>query len=121
MSSSPTQDLLDRIDRLHSMLTNDLPILSSTNSQQPRIMMNSSDRLTLNNYPTNTNTFHSTIKSDSMIIEELQQYIKKMERERDILLRSYSIVLQLLKYNDVNDRPNLIEQYYSELLHNDLM
>ena len=34
-----------------------------------------------------------------MMIDELQQYIAKMEHEREILLRSYGIILQLLKSN----------------------
>jgi hypothetical protein len=122
MSSSPTQDLLDRIDRLHGMLVSELPTLSSTISQQttsilPRIMLNHVDRLSINN--TTSNTFHSMMKSESIIINELQQYIKKLEREREILLRSYSIILQLLKHNDIDDKINLIDHDYSELLHND--
>ena len=122
MSSSPTQDLLDRIDRLHVMLVSELPTLSSSISQQttsihPRIMLNHVDRLSINN--TTSNTFHSMIKSESIIINELQQYIKKLEREREILLRSYSIMLQLLKHTDIDDKINLIDHDYSELLHND--
>jgi hypothetical protein len=122
MSLSPTQDLLDRIDRLHLMLISELPILSPTISQQttsilPRIIINPADSLIINN--STTNTFHSTVKSESIIIDELQQYIKKMEREREILLRSYSIILQLLKHNDIDDKTNLIDYDYSELLHND--
>jgi len=122
MSLSPTQDLLDRIDRLHLMLVSELPILSPTISQQttsilPRIIINPADPLIINN--STTNTFHSTVKSESIIIDELQQYIKKMEREREILLRSYSIILQLLKHNDIDDKTNLIDYDYSELLHND--
>lgn len=122
MSLSPTQELLDRIDRLHVMLTSELPTLSPTISQQttaiyPRILINPIDHLTITN--STTNTFHSTIKSESMIIDELQQYIKKMEREREILLRSYSIILQLLKHNDIDNKTNLIDHDYSELLNND--
>ncbi len=122
MSLSPTQDLLDRIDRLHLMLVSELPILSPTISQQttsilPRIIINPADPLIINN--STTNTFHSTVKSESIIIDELQQYIKKMEREREILLRSYSIILQLLKHNDIDDKTNFIDHDYSELLNND--
>jgi hypothetical protein len=125
MSTSPTQDLLDRIDRLHLMLASELPTLSSTIPQRtisilPRIIINHADPLTNNNNNNNTTyTFHSTVKSESIIIDELQQYIKKMEREREILLRSYSIILQLLKHNDIDDKTNLIDHDYSELLHND--
>jgi hypothetical protein len=101
------------------MLASELPTLSSTIPQHttsilPRIIINPADPLT-----STTNTFHSTIKSESIIIDELQQYIKKMEREREILLRSYSIILQLLKHNDIDDKKNLIDDDYSELLHND--
>jgi len=114
MSSSPTKDLLDRIDRLHLMLTSELPILSPT-----IIPQHSTSYLPLIINHDITNTGHSNIKSESIIIDELQQYIKKMEREREILLRSYSIILQLLKYNDIDDKTNLIEHDYSELFHND--
>ena len=109
MSLSPTKDLLDRIDRLHLMLTSELPILSPT-----VIPQNPTSYL-----PLIINTNHSNVKSDSMIIDELQTYIKKMEREREILLRSYSIILQLLKYNDIDDKTNLIEHDYSELFPTD--
>jgi len=120
MSLSPTQDLLDRIDRLHLMLVSELPTLSSTIPQHtisilPRIIINSADPLTNNN--STTNTFHSTVKSESIIIDELQQYIKKLEREREILLQSYSIILQLLKHNDIDDKTNGIDYDYSEVEH----
>ena len=122
MSSSPTEDLLDRIDRLHQMLVSELPVLLPTIPQQttlllPRIMINPTDRLSMNN--TTSNTFHSTMKSESIIINELQQYIKKMEREREILLRSYSNILQLLKHNEFDDKTNFIDHDYSEFLYND--
>ncbi|CAF0798109.1 unnamed protein product [Rotaria sp. Silwood1] len=122
MSSSPTQDLLDRIDRLHSMLVSELPTLSLVNSQHstsilPRTMMNSVGPLSIIN--TENSTQHATFKSEAIIIDELQQYIKKMEREREILLRSYSIILQLLKNNKTKNETNLIDSDYSELLHND--
>ncbi|CAF3327852.1 unnamed protein product [Rotaria sp. Silwood1] len=122
MSSSPTQDLLDRIDRLHSMLVSELPTLSLINPQHstsilPRTMMNSVGPLSIIN--TENSTQHATFKSEAIIIDELQQYIKKMEREREILLRSYSIILQLLKNNKTKNETNLIDSDYSELLHND--
>jgi hypothetical protein len=122
-TSSPTQDLLDRIDRLHLTLVSELPTLSSsiprpTTSILPRIMINPIDPLSINN--TTNNTFHSMIKSESIIINELQQYIKKMEREREILLRSYSIILQLLKHNDINDKSNFIDYDYTDSIHYDL-
>lgn len=121
MSLSPTQDLIDRIDRLHIMLASELPTLSQNASQQTtiqsRILLNPTDRSTWNN---NTmNTFHSTFKSDSMIIDELQKHIKKLEKEREILLRSYSIILQLLKHNDITEKIDLIDHDYSGLLNND--
>lgn len=98
MSSSPVQDLLDRIDRLHLMLTSDLPRLSPIIPQQsvPRILLNSIDPLI-------------TIKSEAMIIDELQQYIKKMEQEREILLRSYTLLLQLFKHPDPEEKIHFIE------------
>lgn len=119
MTSSPTQDLLDRIDRLHTMLVSELPVLSSNIPQQTtsihsRMILNSIDPINTTN-----NTYHSMIKSESIIINELQQYIKKLEREREILLRSYSIILQLLKHNDLDDRTNLIDYDYSDISHND--
>ncbi|CAF2359628.1 unnamed protein product [Rotaria sp. Silwood2] len=122
MSSSPTEDLLDRIDRLHLMLVSELPTLSLTNSQHPtsilsRITINSADRLSIIN--TTHTAQHTTFKSEAIIIDELQQYIKKMEREREILLRSYSIILQLLKHNNPDNKINLLNYDYSELLHND--
>jgi len=104
MSLSPTQDLLDRIDRLHSILVSELPILL------PRTTKTSFELLP-------TNTIRSTIKSESIIIDELQQYIKKLEREREILLQSYSIILQLLKHNDIDDKTNEIDYDYSEVEH----
>jgi hypothetical protein len=108
MTSSPTKDLLERIDRLHLMLTSELPTIPLS-----RITINSTDPLIINHGT--MSTYHSNVvKSESMIIDELQQYIKKMEREREILLRSYSIILQLLKHNDLE-----IEHDYSELFHND--
>ena len=56
------------------------------------------------------NAFHSTLKSDSMVIDELQQYISKMEHEREILLRSYGIILQLLKSNrSIDDQIHLLD------------
>ena len=105
MSLSPTQDLLDRIDRLHVILASDLPALSPTVAHRP---INSLDLRSIH-------TFHSTIMSESMIIDELQQYINKLERERDILLKSYSILLQLLKHHDPNDKSNLINYDDSDL------
>jgi hypothetical protein len=110
--SSPTKDLLDRIDRLHQMLTSELPIQSPT-IPISRIPVNSTDPLIINHGP--TSICHSNVKSESMIIDELQQYIKKMERERDILLRSYTILFQLLKHND----REIENDYYSELFSND--
>ena len=115
MSSSPTQDILDRIDRLHILLLAELPVLSPTIPQLPRITINSVDPSIINN--TAIDAYHSRTKSDSMIIDELQQYIQEMERERAILLRSYSNILQLLKYNDIDGQSNLIEHDCSELFH----
>ncbi|UJR26016.1 hypothetical protein I4U23_007362 [Adineta vaga] len=118
MSSSPTQDLLDRIDRLHVILASDIPTLSPTIPHRPTSILsrnptNSIDLLTTRRI--SINTFHSTIKSESMIIDELQQYIQKLEREREILLRSYSIILQLLKHNDPNDKTNFLDYDDSDL------
>ena len=102
MSSSPVQDLLDRIDRLHLMLSNELPSLS----QHPSRLIHNS----INNHSHTIKTCQSSMgKSESMIIDELQQYIRKMEREREILLRSYSILLQLLKHNDLDEKINFNE------------
>jgi hypothetical protein len=114
MSSSPTQELLDRIDRLHLMLVSELPILSAT--IPPRITIDPVTSLSINNIT--TTAFHSTVKSELVIIDELQQYINKMEYERQILLRSYSIILQLLKYNDIDAKTNLIDHDYLGLVYN---
>jgi hypothetical protein len=102
------------------MLVNELPNLWSTIPQHrisilSRIIINSVDPLTTNNSA--TNTFHSTVKSESITINELQQYIEKMEWE--IIFRSYNIILQLLKHNDIDDKTNLIDHNYFELLHSD--
>jgi hypothetical protein len=104
------------------MLVSELPTLSPTLPQNstsilPRIIINPTDLLTINNSA--SSPYHSTVKSESILIDELQQYIKKMEREREILLRSYSIILQLLKHNDIDDKTNFIDHDYSELLNND--
>jgi hypothetical protein len=115
MSLSPTQDLLDRIDRLHSILVSELPILSSTIPQYTTSILPRTTRTSFELLP--TNTIRSTIKSESIIIDELQQYIKKLEREREILLQSYSIILQLLKHNDIDDKTNGIDYDYSEVEH----
>lgn len=106
MSSSPVQDLLDRIDRLHLMLSNELPSLSPNLSQHPSRLIHNS----INNHSHTIKTCQSSMgKSESMIIDELQQYIRKMEREREILLRSYTILLQLLKHNDLDEKINFNE------------
>ncbi|CAF0751730.1 unnamed protein product [Rotaria sordida] len=122
MSLSPTQDLLDRIDRLHLMLVSELPTLSLTNSQHPtsilpRITINSVDPLSITNIANSVRP--ATFKSEAILIDELQQYIQKMEREREILLRSYSIILQLLKHDNTDNETNLIGSDYPELLYND--
>ena len=102
MSSSPTQEILDRIDRLHLMLVNDVPSLSSHSFPAPTttpLLPPEKPNSALSMNHLHCNAFHSTLKSDSMMIDELQQYIAKMEHEREILLRSYGIILQLLKSN----------------------
>ena len=115
---SPTQELLDRIDRLHSMLLSDLPSVPShivsrrASDSLPRPAMT---------HPETNNALRSMTmmtKSDSMIINELQQSIHQLERERQILLRSYSIILHLLQQKNshsVYDQADLVEFDDSDL------
>jgi hypothetical protein len=119
-SSSLTQDLLDRIDRLQMMLVNEQSSVSlssipdDSNTILPRT-------ITLDTVPCHhptmihsaNNAFRSTMKqSDAMIIDELQHSIHQLECERQVLLQSYSIVLQLLKHqksHSIDEHVNLIE------------
>lgn len=112
--ASPTQELLDRIDRLHSMLLSDLPNLPSDVyvNAMPQRTSDSLPRLAMTHPTTKLRSATMMTKSDSMIIDELQQSIHQLERERQILLRSYSIILHLLKQKEshsIDDRGDLIE------------
>lgn len=112
MSLSPTQDVLERIDRLQLALASDLPTLSPTVPQPPMMILsrnglNAVDPLLTHHLP--TSTCHSTAKSETVIIDELQRYIQKLEREREVLLKSYATILQLLKHDDLNDQSQLLD------------